>query len=140
MLPLLDAYAASREPLHQLLEGGRFQIDNSTNMSVCSRCGFSAHKEQGLSFVLPDYEVYEYDALEDLAGRRLAAALGDTYPLLTRLMFQQCFCVMASAANPWQQHIKNSEVNGPVPPIRELIRVANSLALPRRRAIRTATP
>jgi len=35
---------------------------------------------------------------------------------------------MASAANPWQLHIKDAAKLGPVPPIRELIRLSNSLA------------
>ena len=94
-----------------MLVGGRAEMDNATNTSICSRCGFEERKAEGLAFVLPDYEDYEYDALEGVAGELFAEATGDNYTHLQRRLFQQCFCVMASAANPRQQHIKNSASN-----------------------------
>ena len=111
LLPLLDTFADVLPALHAMLVGGRAEIDNATNTSICSRCGFEERKAEGLAFVLPDYEDYEYDALEDSAGELFAEAAGDSYTHLQRRMFQQCFCVMASAANPRQQHIKNSASN-----------------------------
>jgi hypothetical protein len=110
MLPLLKAWRDVRPGLLEVIKDDR----------MCTDCGGVTRWANGVEVFFPR-ATYSYDRT-DLSTLNVKKELGKNYTKLTSLMFEKCFCYLSTPSAATIDPL--NEVQGPVPPIRELVNLS----------------
>jgi hypothetical protein len=110
MLPLLKAWRDVRPDLLRILKDDR----------MCADCGGVSRSDRGVETFFPK-GTYSYDR-GDLSTINVKRELGKNYTRLTSILFEKCFCYLSTPGLATIDPI--NEIQGPVPPIRELVNLS----------------
>ena len=121
-----DAFTQIRDSLMEVMSSGHTVMEPNSTNAMCLDCQGKVTERHGLKLYVKTgvgaLEPYDYDPLER-SVELLRAAVGDAaMDTVQQLMFQKCFCFLASSAST--ERSPGAATAGPVPPIKQFIEVA----------------